>query len=115
MDGKKAVGWFLVLGGVSLIAWTLFSSWQIFSGEKGAPQIFQSSQAAPKRQVPGGTQNLQAPAQELVAETLREQLKEFFPADSTPKLLNLISWSILATIFLFGGGQIGGIGANLLR
>lgn len=113
MTAKQIAGWFLVSAGVLLIAWTLYSSWQIFTGSAKAPEIFSIVPAQAKKQAAGGAQDLQA--QELLSQILKEQLQGFFPANSTPKLLNLISWSVLATIFLLGGGQLAGIGVKLLQ
>lgn len=115
MTAKQIVGWFLLSMGVLLIAWTLYSSWQIFTGKAAAPEIFKvASSVAAKRPQGGGTKDLQAQAQELVSQTLKEQLQQFLPIDYTPKLLNLFSWSIFAGILLFGGGQIAGMGIKLL-
>jgi hypothetical protein len=42
-------------------------------------------------------------------------LKEILPAEAITKMLNLIVWSILAGIFIFGGSQISSLGIKLLK
>jgi len=115
MTVKQIVGWFFVFAGVLLIAWTLYSSWQIFTGKATPPEIFKITSPSAKQSKTEAVQDLQAQAQELLSQTIKEQLQNILPANYGPKLLNLISWSIFATILLFGGGQIAGIGAKLIR
>jgi hypothetical protein len=50
-----------------------------------------------------------------MGEILAEQLKEIFPKESLTKISNLIVWSILAWILIFGGSQISSLGIKLLK
>jgi hypothetical protein len=115
MTAEQIVGWFLIAAGVFLIIGTLYFSWQIFSGKTAPPEIFKASSLVSTKSQIRGAQDLQAQMQELFSQALKEQLQGFFPADSTVKLFNLLSWSLFAGILLFGGGQIAGIGIRLLQ
>jgi len=46
---------------------------------------------------------------------LSEQLKGVIPTDTLPKILNLIVWSMLAGLLIFGGSQIAGLGIKLIK
>ena len=107
---KNFFGWVLLLAGIFIIFYALYSSFNIFTAKTPAPEIFKiESQTA---EVQGsGVQGVQAQMQEMV----QEQLKGILPADSLPQLLNLIAWSVLAGILIFGGAQISSLGIKLLR
>jgi len=46
---------------------------------------------------------------------LQEQLKGLIPADALPKILNLVAYSMLVFILIFGGAKISEIGVKLLN
>jgi len=99
-----------------MIVWTLFSSYNIFTGKAVIPEIFQL--AAKESQAPatqGKIPTSPADIQEEMGKMIGEQLQGFLPTDTLPKLLNLTVWSILAFILIFGGTQLSGLGIKLLR
>ena len=107
---KKISGIILFAGGIAVILYGLYSSYNIFTAKKTAPVIFnapQQSGADPK----AGGQDIQ----DQLQKALGEQLKGILPADSIPGFFNLISWSIFAGILTFGGAQISGLGIKLLK
>ena len=53
--------------------------------------------------------------QEIIQEQIEKQLEKLLPKDTLPKLLNLVAWSILAGILIFGGSQISNIGIKLIK
>lgn len=103
MKPKKITAWLLIILGIALIFWTLYSSYSIFTGKSSVPAVFEN-QTEEKEGEP-------AEAREMV----REEIRDMIPAEAVYQLLNLISWSILALILIFGGGRISIIGINLLR
>ena len=107
MDFKKILGLFLLLFGLILICWTLYASYNIFTGKTEAPELFSS----PKEEA------VLQPEQMTEEQMMEAQLRELFPIDpnSLPKTLNLAAWGILAFIFIFGGSQLAGIGAKLVK
>ena len=107
---KRGLGLILLFGGLAVIIYGLYSSYEIFTAKNEPPVIFEIPGQTSTVQK-GTTQDLQAQLQGL----LSEQLRGILPAESTAKLFNLISWSIFAGILLLGGGQIAGLGIKLLK
>ena len=110
MPPKKILGWLLLISGILIIFYSLFSSYQIFTGKSPSPEIFKIEKVI----LPASLET-QTEAERIVQELLQKQFQEIIPAGSIPQLLNLISWSILATIFIFGGAQISGLGIRLIK
>ena len=106
----KIFGWVLLAAGIILIGWTLLSTYNIFTGEVAAPEIFKvaEKEVLPKEE---GALDTQAQMEKMIS----EQLKGILPVDTIPRLLNLIVWSILAGILIFGGAQISSLGIKLLK
>jgi hypothetical protein len=113
MKFQKFIGWALLFSGVAIIFWSLYSSYNIFNDKTPVPEIFkiEKKKAVNQKEVQG----LEAQLEEKVKELMGEQFKTILPADSIPKLLNLISWSVLAGILIFGGSQLSGIGIKMFR
>ncbi len=106
---NKILGYPLILLGLAIILTTIYGSYEIFTGKIPVPAIFSTPQQG-NSAVSDKTQDLQ----KQIEETIKKQIGDLIPADSLPKLLNLISWSILAGILIFGGGQVAGIGIRLI-
>ncbi len=116
MNSKNIIGWITFLVGLSIIVFSLYSSFNIFTGKVPVPEFFKfegKAAQAPltqKGQVPTSLEEMQ----QQIGEMLGEQLKGLLPEDSLPKILNLVVWSMLAGILIFGGSQISGLGIKLL-
>lgn len=105
---RKTFGLILLLLGIVVIIYTLYSSFTIFTAKAAPPEIFKIEAQTSSQQ---GAQGLEAQFQEMID----EQLKGLIPVDSITTLLNLITWSIFAGILIFGGGQISGLGIKLIK
>ena len=103
---KKILALALIIIGLAVIFYGLYSSFNIFTGKEGAPEIFKT----PLAQKSVASQDVQGQLQNMVS----EQLKGMLPVDSIATLLNLMSWSVFAGILIFGGAQISGLGVKLL-
>ncbi len=113
-NSTKIIGMLLLVAGIIIIGWTLQSSYNIFTGKTTIPEIFKTppqTQTPPTGQMSTNPADLQKELRNMVG----EQLKGILPVDSFSKLLNLISWSILAFILIYGGGQISGLGIKLTK
>ncbi len=112
----KIIGFILLFVGVAIILYALSSSYSIFTGQKEIPQIFVPSEIVAsepeKEMLPI---NKMEDMQEQMQETMKEQIGKILPSDFIPNLLNLISWSILATILIFGGTHLAGLGIKLIK
>ncbi|MBI2626346.1 MAG: hypothetical protein HYW69_02000 [Candidatus Nealsonbacteria bacterium] len=107
---KKFFGLALLIGGLGIILYGLYSSYNIFTAKQEAPVIFETPKQSSAAQK-GDVLDLQSQLQNV----LGEQLQGILPAGSAPQLFNLISWSIFAGILMLGGGQISGLGIKLLK
>lgn len=113
---KTFVGWLLLILGVLIIGWGLFSSYKVFSASTEAPEIFKIEQGqtaadpAISKKASGSSQ------EEMLQGLIQEQLKEVIPIDKfLPRLLNLVSWSIFVGLLIMGGGKISLLGIRLIR
>ena len=108
MKFRKIFGWLLLLAGVIIIFWSLYSSYNIFTAKAEVPEIFKIAESTLSQKE---TQDLEAQMQEMIG----EQLKGIIPVGSIVTLLNLIAWSIFAGILIFAGGQISSLGIKLIK
>jgi len=110
----KILGWGLLIVGVVIIGWTLFSSYNIFTGKTAAPEVFKvetEGVLTPEGSFPASPAEIQKETEKMIG----EQLKKILPADTIPKMLNLAVWSMLAFILIFGGSQISSLGIKLIK
>ncbi len=111
---NKILGYVLLIIGLIIIGWTLFQSYNIFTGKISAPLVFKT-QAAPQASGNNKVLNLQEQLQKQMEEAVKQQIGQIIPASTITDLLNLISWSILAGILILGGGQIAGLGIKMIK
>ncbi len=111
----KLLGWVIFFIGLGIIFWAIFSSYNIFTGKSQAPDIFKVAEEKITTPTKEKTPTTQEELQKELQNAMAEQLKGIIPADTLPKLLNLLCWSIFAGILFFGGGQIAGLGIRLMR
>lgn len=114
---QKFVSWTLLLGGLAIILWSLYSSYNIFTGKTSAPGIFQveEKESPAPTSTKGKTPTTQDELQKEMEKMIEGQLKEIVPAKTLMGLLNLITWSIFVGLLIFGGGQISSLGIKLMR
>ena len=109
---SKIFGWIMLLVGILIIGLTLNSSYEIFTSKAQVPEIFKTS-------TEGTSQSEEElnlfDIEEQLNKVIGEQLKGVIPINSITKLFNLISWSILAFILIFGGSQIAVLGIKLIN
>ncbi len=111
---KKIIGWLLLAIGLVLISYILYSSFNIFTGNKEAPSLFKASQEV-KVTNNSETTSPNEVAQFEMEKIIKEQLQSILPSNLITKFLNLISWTFLAGIFIFGGSKISLLGISLLE
>ncbi len=113
MDFLKVFGWLLLSVGIIIIIWTLYSSYNIFTGQTDMPEIFSSSAESYRGPAEAFGEGGEISTQ--MQEMLGEQLKEFIPMNTLPKMLNLSIWTMLAGLLIFGGSQISNLGIKLIK
>jgi hypothetical protein len=118
MTGNKIFGVILLILGLFIILWGLYSSYNIFKGNAVLPQVFRSEEIILEEPV-GETGDSQGFSPEQIQKNMEEmvqnQLAKIFPVGTLSKLLNLVSWSIFAWILIMGGGKIAFLGIRLLK
>jgi hypothetical protein len=124
----KILAWFIVVAGLAVIGWSIFSSYDFFTGKKDFPEVFKPSveqaQETPAVQKTADVSTAktqaeaqaiaQAAVQEQIQQSMSENISKMFPADSVFKLSNMTAWIAFATFLVFAGGQISSIGAKIL-
>lgn len=111
MNFEKIIGWVLLFLGMAIIFYSLYSSFNIFTGAKEAPEIFKMNEKETILFKEVDSLNVQGQMERLI----EKQLTGLLPADFMPKILNLIVWSMIAGILIFGGAQISGLGIKLIK
>ena len=113
MNINKIVGWILIFLGVTIILYSLYSCFNIFTARTLAPKLFSIS--LNQNKLENNKVDSKQGSQEQMQEVIRGQLKEIIPSDYFPRFFNLISWSIAMGIFIFGGAQIANLGTRLVK
>lgn len=115
MKFQKISGGILVIIGIIIICGSLYSSYNIFIGKNPAPNIFKIEE---KKLVSDNNKiKFDSPTeiQKQMEKMIGEQIKELIPAKTITTFLNLISWSIFASILIFAGSKISSIGIQLIK
>lgn len=115
MPISKIFGWLMLIGGALIIGWTLYNSFNIFTGKTAASEIFKVPAQVVLAPTKGKTPSSIEDVQKELGNMLGEQLKGMLPQDALPKILNLTIWSMLAGLLIFGGGQIASLGIKLIK
>jgi len=120
MAGNKIFGGILLVLGIFIILWGLYSSYSIFKGNAVLPQVFRSDELITEEPLSeeSGNDSLGLTPEEIqknMEEAVGDQLARIFPPGVFLKLLNLISWSIFAWILILGGGKIAFLGIKMLK
>jgi len=114
MKFQKIIGWITFFTGILIIGFTLYHSYNIFTGKIPSPEIFKI-QTKDTTYSKNNTSTTSKEIQREAREIFSEQLKEILPQDILTKTLNLIVWSIFAGILIFGGSQISSLGIKLIK
>ena len=136
---NQIVGYVLLVLGLVVILFGIYSSYDIFTAKKEAPQVFkhnsvelidsevQETGDAQKEIVidqsrladPEYVKSLEGQQKAMTEDLVRNQigalLKDIIPQEFIIKLLNLSSWSLFIFILIFAGGKISGLGIKLLK
>lgn len=114
MNSAKIFGWISLISGIVIIIFTLFSSYQIFTGQAAIPIIFKVGEKS-ENQSTSANKTIPEELQKELQGLIQQQLSQIIPTDLVTKTLNLVSWSILAGILIFGGGKISELGIRLVK
>lgn len=110
MHINNVVGYVLLAIGVIIITFSLFVSYSIFTEKSSPPLLFRTPLELNQEQ-----NSDTSDFQQQLGQELSNQINKAIPLDAFPKLLNLLSWSFLASLLILGGGQIAGLGIKLIK
>lgn len=102
MKIERMLGFIILFAGIAVISITLYASFNIFMTKTMPPEIFQTSEIISTSE--GG-----------IEEIIQEQFSKLLPAETIPRLLNLLVWSTFAGLVIFAGAQVSFIGIRLLK
>ena len=112
---NKIIGYVLLVAGLALIVFTVFQSYNFFTGKASSPVIFKVSSFQSVSQENVGSQDLQSQIQIQLQNSVEQQISKVLPPEILPKIFNLVAWSFFAFILIFSGSIIAGIGVKLIK
>ncbi len=112
-DNGKIFGWILLIIGILIIFWTLFASHGIFTGRLVPPQLFETEEriSIERNESPTTQEELEQEMERLIG----EQLAAMVPEGAISDILNLMAWSIMAGIMIFGGSRLSELGIKMIK
>lgn len=105
---KKILGLTLLAFGLLIILWSLYSSYNIFTGQAEIPEVFTMSEKE-------NLQGSESEFEKIINQAMGEQLKGILSLDFLPQLFSLMAWAMFSGLAIFAGSQISGLGINLLK
>ena len=111
---KKVFGWIILIIGILIIVWGIWTSYQIFTGEIPVYEVFipETSNGA---SLAKDKTNLNLPMEQQMQEIIKDQIGQILPQETLFKFFNLSAWWIFMMILMLGGGKLANIGINLLK
>ncbi len=96
----KATGYALLIAGLVLIIWAVYSMYSVYTGATQPPSVIQMNSVAISLPTGGNIPPIQT---------------ELISGKDSSKLVNMGIWFALMTFIASAGGRIGGLGVNLIR
>lgn len=96
----KAVGYALLIAGLVLIIWSVYSMYSVYTGAQAPPSVIQMSSITISLPTGQGTPSVQT---------------ELLSGRDSSKLVNMSIWYALMFFVASAGGRIGGLGIKLIR
>jgi len=117
MEFQKISGWFLLIIGLAILGWSIYSSFNIFTAKASAPQIFKMENKTIQTANNGAAKMPTTPAeiQKQMENIVAEQLKQIIPIEVLNNLFNLLGWAIFAIFLVFAGFYIASLGVKLIK
>lgn len=109
MNTERILGIILLVAGLGVIGYTLFLSFDFFTGQAEPPEVFVIERPVVQEQTSPKS------IEEAIPQLLESQLQNILPLDSLPRMLNLAVWSVFAGILIFAGTQIASLGIKLMK
>ncbi len=117
MESSNIIGWITFAAGVAVILFTLYYSYNVFTGELEVPQVFEmkaAKTASPSIPASGSPTTIEG-IQEMISQQLKNQLNDMISQESLYKTFNLATWAIGASVLIFGGSKMAELGIKLIK
>lgn len=117
MVANKPIGIILLIIGLFLIGWAIFSSYTVIQGKRDLPAIFKANEIEVVEDQ-STTKNTNLSPEQLeqqIQESIQDQVEKVFPQENIFKLFNLIAWCVFAWIVIIAGAKVGSLGVNILK
>lgn len=111
---KKIFGWIILIIGILIIVWGIWTSYQIFTGEIPVYEVF-TAETGKDTSLAKDKINLNLPIEQQMQEIIKDQIGQILPQETLFKFFNLSAWWIFMMILMLGGGKLAIIGINLLK
>lgn len=111
---KKIFGWIILIIGILIIVWGIWTSYQIFTGQIPVYEVF-TAETSNDASLAKDKINLNLPMEQQMQEIIKDQIGQIFPQETLFKFFNLSAWWIFMMILMLGGGKLANIGINLLK
>jgi hypothetical protein len=111
---KKIFGWIILIIGILVIVWGIWTSYQIFTGQIPVYEVF-TSETIEGTSSADTKINLNLPMEQQIQQIAKDQIGQILPQESMFKFFNLGAWWIFMMILMLGGGKLAIIGVNLLK
>jgi len=111
---KKIFGWVILIIGILIIVWGIWTSYQIFTGQIPVYEVF-TPETSNGASLTGSEINLNLPMEQQMQQLIKDQIGQIFPQETLFKFFNLSAWWIFMMILMLGGGKLASIGINLLK
>ncbi|MBN2250656.1 MAG: hypothetical protein JW724_01095 [Candidatus Altiarchaeota archaeon] len=99
MNPEKTIGYVLLLIGLGIISFSIFSAFAIFGGEKSPPELFKLEKSEKPLTIAG----IEIPGLELV------------PAEYLNLSGNLMFFLLFMWLLISAGGRISSIGVSMIK
>lgn len=109
---KKILGWIILILGVTAILWGLWTSIDIFTGQRPVYEVFEYEEDNSGQEDTLG-QGIET--EEDIGRLIKQQISEIFPPATLFKFFNLAAWGIFMMILVLTGGKLAAIGTNLIK
>ena len=105
MNAEKIIGFVLLVGGVGLVLWSVWSVYQVFSGQITPPMVVNFE-----------LKPISLPMNSSVPGIEMEPLElDMFPTETMNQTTNMVLYLVLMGFISTAGAKLANVGANLLR
>lgn len=111
---KRIFGWVILIIGILIIVWGLWTSYQIFTGEIPVYEVF-IPETIKETSLVKDKINFDLPLEQQMQQIIKDQIGQILPQELLFRFFNLGAWWIFMMILMLGGGKLASIGINLLK